>query len=91
MISCPAALLTALNERYPMSDAYIYDTVRSPRGKGRKDGSLHEVTAVRLSAQILNALKNRNNLQATPLRRDLGQRHPSQRASAVWPARRSGL
>ena len=63
MISCPAALLTALNERYPMSDAYIYDTVRSPRGKGRKDGSLHEVTAVRLSAQILNALKNRNNLQ----------------------------
>ena len=41
-----------------MTEAYIYDAVRSPRGKGRKDGSLHEVTAVRLSAQILNALKN---------------------------------
>jgi len=45
-----------------MSDAYIYDAVRSPRGKGRKDGSLHEVTAARLSAEVLNALKNRNDL-----------------------------
>ncbi|MFV2052048.1 acetyl-CoA C-acetyltransferase [Aliiroseovarius sp. YM-037] len=43
-------------------DAYIYDAVRSPRGKGRKDGALHEVTSVRLSAQILNAVKERNNL-----------------------------
>ncbi|MEM7472663.1 MAG: acetyl-CoA C-acetyltransferase [Pseudomonadota bacterium] len=46
-----------------MADAYIYDAVRSPRGKGRKDGSLHEVTAARLSAQILNALKERNGLE----------------------------
>ncbi|KPU83736.1 acetyl-CoA acetyltransferase [Marinosulfonomonas sp. PRT-SC04] len=46
-----------------MIEAYIYDAVRSPRGKGRKDGSLHEVTAVRLSAQILNAIKNRNGLE----------------------------
>ncbi len=45
-----------------MTDAYIYDAVRSPRGKGRKDGALHEVTALRLSAQVLNALKTRNNL-----------------------------
>ncbi|WP_294608742.1 acetyl-CoA C-acetyltransferase [uncultured Roseovarius sp.] len=45
-----------------MSDAYIYDTVRTPRGKGRKDGALHEVTAARLSAQVLNALKSRNGL-----------------------------
>lgn len=45
-----------------MTDAYIYDTVRSPRGKGRKNGALHEVTSVRLSAQILNAIKTRNNL-----------------------------
>ena len=45
-----------------MTDAYIYDTVRSPRGKGRKDGALHEVTSVNLSAKILNALKERNNL-----------------------------
>ncbi|MEE9427252.1 MAG: acetyl-CoA C-acetyltransferase [Paracoccaceae bacterium] len=46
-----------------MSEAYIYDAVRSPRGKGRKDGSLHEVTSVNLSAQILNAVKERNGLQ----------------------------
>ena len=46
-----------------MSDAYIYDTVRTPRGKGRPDGSLHEVTSVRLSAAVLNALKDRNDLE----------------------------
>ncbi len=46
-----------------MTDAYIYDALRTPRGKGRKDGSLHEVTALRLSAQTLNAVKERNNLE----------------------------
>ena len=45
-----------------MTEAYIYDAVRSPRGKGRKDGSLHEVTSVALSAKILNAVKDRNGL-----------------------------
>ena len=45
-----------------MTDAYIYDAVRSPRGKGRADGSLNEVTALRLSAQVLDALKDRNGL-----------------------------
>ena len=45
-----------------MTDAYIYDAVRTPRGKGRPDGSLHEVTSVRLSAEVLNALKSRNGL-----------------------------
>ena len=45
-----------------MTDAYIYDAIRTPRGKGRKDGALHEVTAARLSAFTLNALKERNNL-----------------------------
>jgi len=50
-----------------MSEAYIYDAVRSPRGKGRKDGSLHEVTSVSLSAQILNAIKDRNNLDTTSI------------------------
>ncbi|WFE76230.1 acetyl-CoA C-acetyltransferase [Roseinatronobacter sp. S2] len=45
-----------------MSDAFIYDTIRTPRGKGRADGSLHEVTAVRLSALVLNHLKSRNDL-----------------------------
>ncbi len=46
-----------------MTDAFIYDAVRTPRGKGRKDGALHEVTAVRLSTQVLNALKDRNGLE----------------------------
>lgn len=46
-----------------MRDAYIYDAVRSPRGKGRSDGSLHEVTPVKLSADMLNAVKNRNGLK----------------------------
>ncbi|MEM1351837.1 MAG: acetyl-CoA C-acetyltransferase [Pseudomonadota bacterium] len=45
-----------------MNDVYIYDALRTPRGKGRKDGSLHEVTALRLSAQTLNAVKDRNGL-----------------------------
>jgi len=45
-----------------MTEAYIYDAVRTPRGKGRKDGSLHEVTSVRLSAQVLDAVKDRNGL-----------------------------
>jgi len=46
-----------------MTEAYIYDALRTPRGKGRKDGSLHEVTALRLSAQTLNAVKERNGLE----------------------------
>ncbi|MBF9031045.1 acetyl-CoA C-acetyltransferase [Rhodobacterales bacterium HKCCE3408] len=45
-----------------MTDAYIYDAIRTPRGKGRKDGSLHEVTSARLSAFTLNRLKERNGL-----------------------------
>ncbi|MGB3689265.1 MAG: acetyl-CoA C-acetyltransferase [Jannaschia helgolandensis] len=44
-------------------EAYIYDAIRTPRGKGRKDGSLHEVTAARLSADVLNALKDRNGFE----------------------------
>ena len=46
-----------------MQDAYIYDAVRSPRGKGRADGSLHELTSVALSAKVLNAVKARNGLE----------------------------
>ena len=45
-----------------MTDVYIYDAMRTPRGKGRKDGSLHEVTALRLSSLTLNAIQSRNNL-----------------------------
>src|SRR5215470_10799908 len=45
-----------------MTDAYIYDAVRTPRGKGRKDGALHEVTPVRLAVTALQALAARNKL-----------------------------
>ncbi|MEX0370999.1 MAG: acetyl-CoA C-acetyltransferase [Tateyamaria sp.] len=45
-----------------MTEAYIYDAIRTPRGKGRKDGALHEVTSLRLSTLTLNALKERNNI-----------------------------
>jgi acetyl-CoA C-acetyltransferase len=46
-----------------MTDAFIYDAVRSPRGKGRPDGNLHELTSVALSAKVLNAVKERNGLE----------------------------
>jgi acetyl-CoA C-acetyltransferase len=46
-----------------MTEAYIYDAVRSPRGKGRPDGALHELTSAALSAKVLNAVKDRNGLE----------------------------
>jgi acetyl-CoA C-acetyltransferase len=45
-----------------MTEAYIYDAVRTPRGKGKKSGSLHEITALELSSQTLRAIRDRNNL-----------------------------
>ena len=45
-----------------MADAFIYDAVRTPRGRGKADGSLHEVTALNLAAQALAAVKDRNKL-----------------------------
>ena len=45
-----------------MTDAYIYDALRSPRGRGRADGALHEVTSLRLSALMLETLARRNGL-----------------------------
>ena len=48
-----------------MTDAYVYDHVRTPRGKGKADGSLHEVTAVNLSRTTLVALKERNHLDTS--------------------------
>jgi acetyl-CoA C-acetyltransferase len=45
-----------------MPDAFIYDHVRTPRGRGKADGSLHEVTALELATQALGAIKARNNL-----------------------------
>ncbi len=48
-----------------MPDAFIYDHVRTPRGRGKADGSLHEVTALNLAAQTLGAIKQRNALDPT--------------------------
>ena len=48
-----------------MTDAFIYDHVRTPRGRGKVDGALHEVTALNLASQALGAIKSRNNLDST--------------------------
>jgi len=48
-----------------MADAYIFDAVRSPRGKGKKNGSMHEVTALSVLSQQLEALKDRNDLDTS--------------------------
>jgi acetyl-CoA C-acetyltransferase len=45
-----------------MTDAFIYDHVRSPRGRGKVDGSLHEVSTLNLASQVLKGLRERNDL-----------------------------
>jgi len=46
-----------------MADAFIYDHVRTPRGRGKADGALHEVTALNLASQALAAIRDRNGLE----------------------------
>ncbi len=48
-----------------MTEAYILDAVRTPRGRGRASGSLHEVAPVRLGAQVLQQLRERNSLDTS--------------------------
>lgn len=48
-----------------MSEAYIFDAVRTPRGKGKKDGSLHEVKPISLLTTLLHALEQRNQLDTS--------------------------
>src|SRR5262245_42797166 len=45
-----------------MTEAFIYDAVRTPRGRGKSDGALHEVTALNLATQALSAIKDRHDL-----------------------------
>lgn len=45
-----------------MPDAYIYDAVRTPRGRGKPDGALHVVSTLGLAVTALKAIKARNNL-----------------------------
>jgi acetyl-CoA C-acetyltransferase len=48
-----------------MTEAYIFDAVRTPRGKGKKDGRLHQVAPVHLLANLLQALQQRNQLDTS--------------------------
>jgi acetyl-CoA C-acetyltransferase len=48
-----------------MAEAYIYDAVRTPRGKGKANGSLHEQTSLALATQVLEAVRDRNNLDTS--------------------------
>ena len=48
-----------------MSEAYIYDAVRTPRGKGKASGSLHEITSLSLATQALAAIRDRNELDTS--------------------------
>jgi len=48
-----------------MTDAFILDAVRSPRGRGRPDGSLHSITPIQLAAQTLAALRDRTSLDTS--------------------------
>ena len=43
-----------------MAEAYIYDAVRTPRGRGKANGSLHEITPIQLATQVLQAVRDRN-------------------------------
>lgn len=43
-----------------MTEAFIYDAVRTPRGRGKPDGALHEITPTQLAAQVLTALRERS-------------------------------
>ena len=85
-----------------MTDAYIYDAVRTPRGRGKKDGSLHEVTSLALSARTLNALRDRTNLDTsqvedviwgcvTPVGEQGGEIARSAVLYAGWDERAPGL
>ena len=48
-----------------MTEAYIFDHVRSPRGRGKPNGSLHAITPIKLAAQVLGAIRDRNELNTS--------------------------
>jgi acetyl-CoA C-acetyltransferase len=56
-----------MKEDIPMTHAYIYDHVRSPRGRGKQGGSLNPVTPINLATQVLSALRDRNDLDTSLL------------------------
>ncbi|WFR95747.1 acetyl-CoA C-acetyltransferase [Rhizobium tumorigenes] len=69
-----------------MTEVFIYDHVRTPRGRGKKDGALHEVPSVRLAARTLEAIRDRNGLDtATVDDIIMGCVDPVMEAGAVIP------
>ena len=64
-----------------MSDAYIYDHVRTPRGKGKKDGSLHQASPVWLLSTLLRAMQQRNALDTRLV--DDGESNPTARMAEI--------
>ncbi|TAE93929.1 MAG: acetyl-CoA C-acetyltransferase [Runella slithyformis] len=48
-----------------MAEALIYDAARTPRGRGKSDGSLHEVQPIQLLTSVLKAIQQRNNLDTS--------------------------
>lgn len=50
-----------------MTEAYIFDAVRTPRGRGRPNGALHEVAPARLAATVLRELQERNRLDTSKI------------------------
>jgi acetyl-CoA C-acetyltransferase len=57
--------MTAERPEDVMTEAFIYDHVRTPRGRGKADGSLHEVTTLNLATQVLKGIKDRNKLDTS--------------------------
>ncbi len=48
-----------------MTDAFIYDAVRTPRGRGKASGALHSVTPIALAVTALKAVRERNALDTS--------------------------
>ena len=70
------------------SSAFLYDHVRTPRGKGRTDGALHGTTPVELASQVLQALMQRNRLEAMLGCASMPMYHPGlaygEGAASIW-------
>ena len=66
-----------------MTEAYIFDAVRTPRGKGKKDGGLHQATPVWLLRTLLKALQQRNQL-------DTARRYRPHRRAGRWLGAKCG-
>jgi acetyl-CoA C-acetyltransferase len=50
-----------------MTDCFIFDHVRTPRGRGKPDGALHTVTSLELATQALSAIRDRSELDSATI------------------------